>query len=158
PNDILGVHEGGLEFGEGGIIHIEGLGEDGSRDAGAKEGGGKGNSAGGGAAEGGNGHGGFGGGGVDLEVDEALGENEEVATLQGLAEEIAGCVDKADHEAAVQQEEELRGAGVRVGGVLRARLELQQSGRYAQPGQRRKGLGRHLQRLKRARRRLRPLP
>lgn len=64
---------------------------------------------------------GYGNGGliahVELEVDEAAGENKEVAGVEGLLEEDVGGGDEAHEELALDNEEDLGSAGVDVGGV-----------------------------------------
>ena len=77
------------------------------------------------AVESNDGEGGLGLVGVELEVDEATGENKEVASVDGLVEEgVVGGGDEAYEQGALGEKEDLGGTGVHMRGVDAAGLEV----------------------------------
>uniref|UniRef100_A0A8R7Q089 Uncharacterized protein n=1 Tax=Triticum urartu TaxID=4572 RepID=A0A8R7Q089_TRIUA len=132
---FLGRGERRLELLDGGQVGLERLGEHRVVDAGAEHGDGHGHGAGVGAAECRERHGGrcpL----VVLVVHEALGEDEHVAGDEVLGVELAGGVDEADGEGAVEDEQQLGGARVGVGRVDGARWEHEPGVRHALPVER----------------------
>ncbi|MCO5596497.1 hypothetical protein L7F22_050560 [Adiantum nelumboides] len=104
---------------EGGLEHLLGKGW-----VGVEEGDGELGGAGVLAVEGGEGEGGLGLVGVKLEVDKATREDEEIAGVDGLVEELVvwSGGDEAHEELALGEEEDLGCAGVHVGRVDAAGL------------------------------------
>lgn len=92
----------GLDFLNSSDVSVEGLGEDIVVNSIGEHRGREGDGAGVGAGEGGDSGGGDGGGvGIELKVDQSLGEDEEVADLEGLREELILGVHEAHGEAAL---------------------------------------------------------
>ena len=113
----MSLHEGVLDAGdevahlgvidaEGGVKHLFGEGWVGSKEGYSELG-----CAGVLAIEGGDGQGGLGLVGVELEVDEATGEDEEVTGVDGLVEELVGgrSGDEAHQQRALGEEEDFGG-------------------------------------------------